>query len=50
MSFDLLQYEIIEKFHWIGRKIGLINDYDDDKDEDEVEEQMTKDLKHERIF
>lgn len=37
MSFDLMQEEIISKFCWFGKKVGLI-----DPDEDEEEEENEK--------
>lgn len=36
MSFDLMQEEIISKFSWFGKKVGLI-DPDEDEDEEENE-------------
>ena len=36
MSFDLVERELIEKFIWLGKMIGLIKheDVDDDNDND----------------
>ncbi|CAF0987247.1 unnamed protein product [Brachionus calyciflorus] len=42
MCFDLMQEEIIAKFTWLGRKLGIV-----DKDEDEEEEGEKKNEKEE---
>jgi predicted HNH restriction endonuclease len=41
MCFDLMQEEIIAKFRWIGRKVGII-----EKDEDSIVNQNDKTLKN----
>lgn len=40
MSFDLVERELIEKFIWLGKMIGLIKheDVDDDNDNDDIVE------------
>lgn len=42
MSFDLMQEEIISKFTWLGKKIGLL---EPDEDEEEEEEELEEDIK-----
>ena len=43
MCFDLMQEEIVAKFRWIGRKIGIIEK--DDEIEDEATSQTDKNNK-----
>ncbi len=35
MAFDLMQEEIIAKFTWFGKKIGLIEIEEEDDDDDD---------------
>jgi hypothetical protein len=39
MCFDLMQEEIIAKFTWLGKKIGIIEKDDEEKAEDERKKQ-----------
>jgi len=39
MAFDLMQEELISKFSWFGKKIGLI---DPDEEEEEAEKEKAK--------
>jgi hypothetical protein len=40
MSFNLIQEEMVDKFRWIGEKIGLVKKEDDDDDDDEDEDDV----------
>ena len=42
MAFDLMQEELISKFSWFGKKIGLLES-DEDEEEDEKEKSSLKD-------
>lgn len=43
MAFDLMQEELISKFSWFGKKIGLIDPDEDEEDEAEKEKEKLKD-------
>ncbi len=42
MCFDLMQEEIIAKFTWLGKKIGIVDKDEEEKSEEEKEEQEKK--------
>jgi hypothetical protein len=48
MCFDLMQEEIIAKFTWLGKKIGIIEKDDEEKAEDERKKQERREKAFEK--
>jgi hypothetical protein len=48
MCFDLMQEEIIAKFTWLGKKIGIMDKDEDEKAEDERKQQEKREKQFEK--
>ena len=44
MAFDLMQEELISKFTWFGKKIGLLDAEDEDDDDDKKTAKSVNDM------